>query len=118
VIALKLSISVLVGEQSCFSSIILHQEHNRILLSSASMILPHEKYWSHRRNLLSQNMQGHFPRAPHTLFLKSGSLWPNKQLKSSKLGRSGWKWVKGFSDEADGEKRGRSRWALNHPKYH
>ena len=65
--------------------------------------------------LLPQNEQGYFPWFPHTLFLKSGSLWPNKQWKSSKLGKSGWKWVKGFSD-ADGEKRGR-RWTLDHLEY-
>ena len=52
-IVLKLSISALVGEQSCFSSIILHWGHNRILLSSVSTIVPHEKYWSHNRILLS-----------------------------------------------------------------
>jgi len=38
--------------------------------------------------LLPQNEQGYFPWFPHTLFLKSGSLWPNKQWKSSKLGKS------------------------------
>ena len=52
-IVLKLSISALVGEQSCFSSIILHWGHNKILSCSASMILSHEKYWSHHRILLS-----------------------------------------------------------------
>uniref|UniRef100_A0A8V0YBB3 Complex III assembly factor LYRM7 n=1 Tax=Gallus gallus TaxID=9031 RepID=A0A8V0YBB3_CHICK len=31
-------------------------------------------------------------------------LWPNKQWKSSRLGRSGRKWVKGFSEEAGSEK--------------
>jgi len=67
--------------------------------------------------LLPQNMQRYFPQVPHTLLLESGSLWPNKQWKFSKLGKSEWKWLKGFSDEADGEKRGRSRWALNHPRY-
>ena len=119
-IVLKLSISALVGEQSCFSSIILHWGHNRILLSSASMILPHEKYWSHNRILLSfaSKCARTFSLGSTYIVLKSGSLWPNKQWKSSKLGKSGWKWVKGFSDEADGEKRGRSRWALNHPRYH
>jgi len=55
VIILKLSTSALAGEQSCFSSIVLHWGHNRIVLSSASMILPHEKYWSHNTILLCFN---------------------------------------------------------------
>ena len=59
-IVLKLSISALAGEQSLYSSIILHWGHNKILLSSAAMILPHEKYWSHKRILLSQNKEGIF----------------------------------------------------------
>ena len=47
---------------------------------------------------LPQNDQGHFPQVPHTLLLRSGSLWAvewvAKQWKSSKLGKSGWKCVK------------------------
>ena len=38
--------------------------------------------------LLSQYVPGHFPQVLHTLFLKSGSLWPNKQWKFSKVDES------------------------------
>ena len=36
------------------------------------MILPHKKYWSHNRILLSfaSNVQGHFPQVPHLCFTK------------------------------------------------
>jgi len=44
-------------------------------------------------------MQGHFPQVPHTLFLKSGTLWPNKQWKSTKLGKSD-----GSGSNGDGDK--------------
>ena len=99
-IVLKLSISALVGEQSCFFSIILHWGHNRIRLSLASK----------RARTFSLG-------STYTV-LKSVSLRLNKPRKSSTLEKSGWQWVKGFSDGGDGEKRGRSRWALNRPEYH
>ena len=117
-IVLKLSISGLVGEQPCSISLIWHWGHNRTLLSHASMILPHKKYWSHNRIHFSfaSKCARTFSLGSTYIVLKSDSLWPNKQWKSSKLGKSGWKWVKGFSD-ADGEKRGRSRWTLDHLEY-
>lgn len=60
-IVLKLSTSVLVGEQFC-----LHWGHNRILLSFASLILPYEKYWSHNRIQLQEKWA-------------SSSAWPSAQ---------------------------------------